>query len=66
MQRVADTDADKLIEAFKKVQFESPRSPLMIDPQTRDIIANIYIRRIEKVNGKLENVECFTFPGVKP
>jgi branched-chain amino acid transport system substrate-binding protein len=35
----------------------SPRGPISIDPQTRDIIQTIYIRKVEKVAGKLQNVE---------
>jgi len=37
----------------------------MIDPETRDIVQNIYIRRVEKVDGKLANVEIATIPQVK-
>jgi branched-chain amino acid transport system substrate-binding protein len=44
---------------------DSPRGPIMIDPQTRDIVQNIYIRRVEKVDGKLANVEIDTIPMVK-
>jgi branched-chain amino acid transport system substrate-binding protein len=44
---------------------DSPRGPIMIDPATRDIIQNIYIRRVEKVDGKLANVEIATIPMVK-
>jgi branched-chain amino acid transport system substrate-binding protein len=44
---------------------ESPRGPIMIDPQTRDIVQNVYIRRVEKVGVKLENVEIDTIPMVK-
>ena len=43
----------------------SPRGPISIDPATRDIVQNVYIRRVEKVNGKLENVEFDTIPNVK-
>jgi branched-chain amino acid transport system substrate-binding protein len=43
----------------------SPRGPISIDPATRDIVQNIYIRRVEKVNGKLENVEFDMIPNVK-
>ena len=59
------TDGDSLIEAIKGIAFESPRGPISIDPQTRDIIQNIYIRKVEKKNGELYNVEFATFPGVK-
>src|SRR5215470_10403494 len=44
---------------------DSPRGPIMIDPQTRDIVQNIYIREVEKVDGKLANVEIDTIPSVK-
>jgi branched-chain amino acid transport system substrate-binding protein len=43
----------------------SPRGPISIDPATRDIVQNVYIRRVEKVNGKLANVEFDTIPNVK-
>ena len=59
------TDGDSLIEAMKGMSWESPRGPISIDPQTRDIIQNIYIRRVEKKNGELYNVEFATFPAVK-
>jgi branched-chain amino acid transport system substrate-binding protein len=44
---------------------DSPRGPIMVDPQTRDIVQNIYIRRVEKVDGKLADVEIATIPMVK-
>jgi branched-chain amino acid transport system substrate-binding protein len=59
------TDGDSLIAAIKGIAFESPRGPISIDPRTRDIIQNIYIRRVEKKNGELYNVEFATFPAVK-
>jgi len=37
----------------------------MIDPQTRDIVKNVYIRRVERINGELYNVEFETFPAMK-
>ena len=43
----------------------SPRGPIEIDPKTRDIVQNIYIRRVEKVDGKLADVEIQTIPMVK-
>jgi branched-chain amino acid transport system substrate-binding protein len=58
-------DGDSLIEAIKGIAFESPRGPISIDPQTRDIVQNIYIRKVEKKNGELYNVEFATFPAVK-
>src|SRR5277367_2740886 len=59
------TDGDSLIAAIKGIAFESPRGPISIDPQTRDIIQNIYIRKVEKKNGELYNVEFATYPAVK-
>lgn len=58
-------DADKAMAAFKGMKFESPRGPIEIDPKTRDITQNVYIRKAEKVNGKIVNREIFTFPNVK-
>jgi branched-chain amino acid transport system substrate-binding protein len=60
-----DTDGDKLIGAMKGMKWESPRGPISIDPDTRDIVQNIYIRKVEKVDGKLYNVEFATFDAVK-
>ena len=58
------TDGDALIEAMKGMKWESPRGPISIDPETRDIVQNMYLRRLEKVNGKLANVEYETIPMV--
>jgi branched-chain amino acid transport system substrate-binding protein len=60
-----DTDGDKLIAAMKGMSFESPRGPISIDPETRDIVQNIYIRRVEQKDGELYNIEFDTFPAVK-
>jgi branched-chain amino acid transport system substrate-binding protein len=51
------TDGDALIGAAKGMAWESPRGPISIDSATRDIVQNVYIRRVEKVGGKLVNVE---------
>jgi branched-chain amino acid transport system substrate-binding protein len=51
-----DTDGDKLVEAAKGLKWNSPRGPMSIDPETRDVVQTIYIRRVEKVNGEYENV----------
>jgi branched-chain amino acid transport system substrate-binding protein len=59
------TDGDALVAAMKGMSWESPRGPISIDPETRDIIQNIYIRKIEKVDGELYNVEFATFEAVK-
>jgi len=44
---------------------QSPRGPITIDPATRDVIQTVYIRKVEKVNGELYNVEFDKFDGVK-
>ncbi len=60
-----DVNGDKLIAAMKGMKWESPRGPISIDPETRDIVQNIYIRKVEKKNGELYNVEFETFKAVK-
>ena len=57
--------ATALIAAMKGHKWESPRGPISIDPETRDIVQNIYIRKVEKVDGELWNVEFQTFEAVK-
>ncbi len=59
------TDGDKLVAAMKGMSWESPRGPISIDPATRDIVQNVYIRKVEKKNGQLYNVEFATFNDVK-
>src|SRR5580704_9188600 len=59
------TGGDALVAAMKGMSFESPRGPISIDPETRDIIQNVYMRKVEKVAGELYNVEFETFPDVK-
>jgi branched-chain amino acid transport system substrate-binding protein len=58
-------DGDSLIAAMKGMKWESPRGPISIDPETRDIVQNIYIRKVEKVEGELYNIEFATFEAVK-
>jgi branched-chain amino acid transport system substrate-binding protein len=58
-------DGDTLIAAMKGMAWESPRGPISIDPETRDIIQNIYMRKVEKKDGELYNVEFATFEAVK-
>lgn len=52
-----NADGDKFIEAAKGLKWVSPRGPIAIDAATRDIVQTIYIRKVEKVAGKLQNVE---------
>ena len=58
-------DGDALVNAMKGMAWESPRGPITIDPQTRDIVQNIYIRRVEKMNGELYNVEFLSYDAMK-
>jgi branched-chain amino acid transport system substrate-binding protein len=58
-------NGDALMAAMKGMRWESPRGPMAIDPETRDIIQNEYIRKVEKVNGELYNVEFATIEAVK-
>jgi branched-chain amino acid transport system substrate-binding protein len=61
-----DTDGDKLMAAMKGLAWESPRGPISIDPDTRDIIQNIYIREVKRgEDGELYNMEFATFENVK-
>ena len=60
-----DASGDKLMAAMKGFAWESPRGPVSIDPDTRDIVQNIYIRKVEKVGGELYNIEFATIPNVK-
>jgi branched-chain amino acid transport system substrate-binding protein len=64
-QTKGDTDGAKLIDAMKGAAWLSPRGPISIDPQTRDIVQNVYIRRVAKKDGQLWNVEFETYPNVK-
>lgn len=56
---------EALVEAMKGLSWMSPRGPISIDAETRDIIQNVYIRKVERVNGELFNVEFATIPSVK-
>ncbi len=58
-------DAESLIAAAKGLRWESPRGTIAIDPDTRDIINTVYIRRVEKVSGHLQNVEIAKFENVR-
>jgi branched-chain amino acid transport system substrate-binding protein len=55
----------KYIEFMEGKKLDSPRGPIMIDPKERDVIQNIYIRKVEKVNGELTNVNIDEIPMVK-
>jgi len=60
-----NTDAAALIKAAEGMKWQSPRGPMMIDPKTRDVVQNVYVRKVEKKGGKLVNVEIAKIPNVK-
>jgi branched-chain amino acid transport system substrate-binding protein len=59
------TDGDSLIAAAKGMAWASPRGPMSIDPQTRDVVQTVHIFKVEKVGGELRNVEIDKVPNVK-
>ncbi len=59
------TDGEKLVAAMKGMKLVSPRGPIMIDPETRDVVQTVYIRKVEKTGGGLYNVEFDKFPDQK-
>jgi len=56
---------DPLLAAMKGQAFESPRGPIRVDATTRDIVQNIYIRRVERRNGELHNIEIDAFKAAR-
>ncbi|MDI6024883.1 ABC transporter substrate-binding protein [Corticibacterium sp. UT-5YL-CI-8] len=60
-----DTDGTKLVEAMKGMEWTSPRGSISIDPATRDIVQDIYIREVKKVGDELYNVEFTTYEKIK-
>jgi branched-chain amino acid transport system substrate-binding protein len=58
-------DGDSLIAAAKGMKWESPRGPISIDPDTRDIVQTVYIRKVEKVGGNIVNVDIDKVANVK-
>jgi len=65
IRKGGDADGDKAMAALKGYKWMSPRGPVMIDPDTRDIVQNVYIRKVEKKDGKLWNVEFDKIADVK-
>ena len=61
-QQKGKIDPDKTMAIFKNWKFaNSPRGPISIDPETRDVVQNEYLREVRKVGGQLANVELETF-----
>ena len=60
-----NANGDALLAAMEGMSWESPRGMIAIDPNTRDIVQDVYIRRVERRNGQLYNVEFDRYPAVK-
>ncbi|MGV3655662.1 MAG: ABC transporter substrate-binding protein [Noviherbaspirillum sp.] len=58
-------DGEKAIAALKGMKINSPRGPIQIDPQTRDVVQNVYVRKVEKVGNEVYNIEFDKFTDVK-
>jgi branched-chain amino acid transport system substrate-binding protein len=56
---------EALLAAMKGQVFESPRGQMMIDAQTRDVVQDVYLRKVEKKDGQLYNVEFDVIKSVK-
>ena len=60
-----DADGAKLVDAAKGMAWDSPRGPISIDPETRDIVQTVWIRQVEDVDGKPQNVIIDSLPDMK-
>lgn len=60
-----DATGPAFVEAAEGTTLASPRGPVTIDPETRDIVQNVYMRKVERVDGELYNVEFQTYEAVK-
>ncbi len=65
LKKTNGAGGEALVEAMKGLAWNSPRGPMSIDKDTRDIIQNVYIRKVEKVGNELFNIEFATIPNVK-
>jgi branched-chain amino acid transport system substrate-binding protein len=64
-QQNGTLDPDKTMAIIKGAKIASPRGPIVIEPDTRDVTQNVYVREVKRVNGKLFNVEFATIANVK-
>jgi branched-chain amino acid transport system substrate-binding protein len=60
-----EIDGDKAMAVLKGMTLESPRGPIRIDPETREVVQTVYVRRVQKVDNALYNVEFEEMPNVK-
>jgi branched-chain amino acid transport system substrate-binding protein len=58
-------DGDRALQVARGMTWKSPRGTVRIDPATRDVVQDIYVRKVQMVGGKPFNVEFETFPGIK-
>jgi branched-chain amino acid transport system substrate-binding protein len=58
-------DGERLVAAGKGLTWMSPRGPMTIDAQTRDVVQDIYIRRAERRDGQIWNIEFDKIPQVR-
>jgi branched-chain amino acid transport system substrate-binding protein len=65
LKTAGKTDGESLVEAAKGLKWESPRGPIAIDPETRDIVQNVYIDQVAKRDGRLVNQQIAVIPDVK-
>lgn len=64
-QNEGDTDGDRFIETARNMKWESPRGMVAIDPETRDIVQDVYIREVKRIDDLLQNVEFDVIREVK-
>jgi branched-chain amino acid transport system substrate-binding protein len=62
---VGKPDGERAIDVVKGLSLMSPRGPIKIDPDTRDVIQTVYVRRVQRVDGQLRNVEFDRYENVK-
>ncbi|GAA3849718.1 ABC transporter substrate-binding protein [[Pseudomonas] carboxydohydrogena] len=60
-----ETNGEGLLKAMKGAEWKSPRGPFAIDPHSREVVQNIYMRKVEDVGGEKQNVEFATFENVR-
>lgn len=65
LKKTGGKTGDALAAAMKGMAWESPRGPMSVDPETRDVVHDEYIRRVERVDGQLSNVELSKVEAVK-
>jgi branched-chain amino acid transport system substrate-binding protein len=65
LKKTNGAGGEALVNAMRGQSWTGPRGPMSIDPETRDVVQNVYIRKVERMGGELYNVEFATIPMVK-